>query len=239
MVENAQSQDLGGETRAPSVPSTPLVFPKYTPAEWWADCAVHISGIAFVAVAVPVILVLGLERADLPVAIGLPLYAIGLVLMILFSALYNIIDRPHVKEIMRRLDHSGIFLMIAGSYSPFALAKIGGAWGIGLFAFVWVCALLGVALAVLFPRKADRTIIVLCLLMGWSIVVAINPLIQSVSTTTLILLTVGGLTYTVGVFFHMAERLPFHNAVWHVFVLAAAATHYAAVVNAILIDPAS
>ncbi|MGF1454525.1 MAG: hemolysin III family protein [Alphaproteobacteria bacterium] len=212
-------------------------FPIYTKSERRVDFGVHVSGLIFVAIGVPIILVMGLERANLPVAIGLPLYAVGLVMMISFSALYNIVERPDWKEILRRLDHSGIFLMIAGSYSPFALVKIGGPWGVGLFAFVWSCAILGVVAATVFPRRADRMIVILCLFMGWSIVFAINPLVHAVSTTTLVLLTVGGLTYTIGVFFHMAERLPYHNAVWHIFVLAAAGLHYAAVVNAIVINP--
>ncbi len=211
-------------------------FPVYTPHEKRVDLGVHISGIVFVAIGVPTILILGLNEADWLVSIGLPLYAVGLVAMICFSALYNIVDQPRAKEIFRRLDHTGIFIMIAGSYSPFALAKIGGPWGIGIFIFVWACAITGIIVAVGFPRRADKAIIVLCLLMGWCIVVAINPLIQSVSTTTLILLTSGGLIYTIGVYFHMAENMPYHNAVWHMFVLAAACTHYAAVVNAIIIN---
>ncbi len=223
-------------SRPEMLPAAP-VFPVYTRAERRVDLGVHVSGLIFVAIGVPIILILGLERANLPVAIGLPLYAVGLVLMISFSALYNIVEQPDWKEICRRLDHSGIFFMIAGSYSPFALAKIGGPWGLGLFAFVWSCAILGIIAATVFPRRAERMIVILCLFMGWSIVFAINPLVHAVSTTTLVLLTVGGLTYTIGVFFHMAERLPYHNAVWHMFVLAAAGLHYAAVVNAVVVNP--
>ncbi len=214
-------------------------FPTYTKAELRVDLGIHITGLVLAAVGIPLLLFLGLwDGADTRTAVALPLYATGLLAMFSFSMLYNHIHEPAAKEILRRFDHAAIFLMIAGTYSPFALAKIGGPWGLGLFVVVWGLAVSGAVIAFAFPRKADRLIIVLCLTMGWSIVAAINPLIESVNTVTLVLLVAGGVTYTVGVIFHLAQNMKYHNAIWHGCVLAAAICHYVAILNALVIDKA-
>lgn len=223
-----QSADTASKS-APAI--TP--FPEYSRKEVIADLCIHIAGVTFALVAIPILLVKGFQMEESSLLISLPLYAVGLLAMLSFSALYNLIDHPPAKEILRRFDHSAIFLMIAGSYGPFALSKIGGTWGTGLFIFVWVMAIIGTALAFLIPRKADKLTIVLCLLMGWSIVVVINPLMQAVSIGVLILLLAGGIIYSAGVALHMADRLPYHNAAWHACVLVAAICHYAAVMKAV------
>ncbi|MFP3945004.1 MAG: PAQR family membrane homeostasis protein TrhA [Alphaproteobacteria bacterium] len=226
----AESEERSGEP-APSAAVNP--FPEYTQKEVFADLCIHIAGLTFAVIGIPWLLIKGFRMEEASFYISLPLYAAGLAAMLGFSAAYNLVNHPPAKEILRRFDHSAIFLMIAGSYGPFALSKIGGPWGIGLFAFVWALALIGTSLAFLVPRKADKLTIVLCLLMGWSIVVAIEPLMRAVSLGVVILLGVGGIIYSAGVAFHMAERLPYHNAIWHACVLAAAGCHYAAVMMAV------
>ncbi len=110
--------------------------------------------------------------------------------------------------------------------------KIGGAWGISIFVFVWLLAALGLVLALRFPRSGDQASLVLCLAMGWSVIIVIGPLIEAVSTRVLVLLAAGGLLYTAGVGFHLAKRLSYHNAIWHGFVVAAVVCHYLAVYEA-------
>lgn len=225
--------EVEGEAASAPPPVSVVPFPEYSRREIIADLCVHVAGLTFAAVGIPYLLVHGFALDEAHYYVSLPLYAVGLLAMLTFSALYNLVNHPPAKEILRRFDHSAIFFMIAGSYGPFALSKIGGPWGIGLFAFVWSLALVGTVLAFLVPRKADRLTVVLCLLMGWSIVVAIEPLMRAVSTAVLLLLLIGGVIYSAGVAFHLAERLRYHNALWHACVLVAAVCHYSAVMLAV------
>ena len=145
------------------------------------------------------------------------------------SAAYNLTWHPNWKEALRRLDHAAIFVMIAGSYTPFSLAVIGGTWGWALFAVVWAVAALGVALKLFLPRRFERAAIVLYLAQGWSVLVVVEPLAAALSTPALSLLVAGGAIYTLGVVFHLWRSLPYHNAIWHGFVLAGSVTHFIAI----------
>jgi hypothetical protein len=135
--------------------STPQSFPQYSSSEHMLDLGFHVAGPAMGAVGVPLLLVVGIDRAGADGALGLSLYAAVLLAMFAFSASYNLSRRPRRKEILRRFDRAAIFVMIAGTYSPFALAKIAGASGLGLFALVWSLALLGATLAFAFPLRSD------------------------------------------------------------------------------------
>jgi len=207
-------------------------YPKYSLSERRADWIVHAFGIAWGLVAVPVLLVLADPWNDWAKLVSCLLYSFGLLWMLGLSTAYNGVTTYVGKGVLRRLDHAGIFLLIAGSYSPFALVKIGGAWGIIIFSVIWSMAALGLLLAVCFPRKGDRLSLILCLVMGWSVLVSIGRLIDSVSTGVFVLLAVGGVLYTAGVGFHLAIRLRYHNAIWHAFVIAAAVCHWVAVLMA-------
>lgn len=208
------------------------LFPDYTISERRLDQIIHGLGIVWALAAVPILLVLADPWDDAAKLIACLLYSFGLLWMLILSAAYNGAIASLRKEILRRMDHAGIFLLIAGSYSPFALVKIGGAWGIAIFAVIWILAAVGLVLALRFPRRGDRASLVLCLVMGWSILVSIGPLIEAVSTSVFVLLAVGGGLFTAGVGFHLAHRLRFHNAIWHLFVLAAAVCHWVAVLLA-------
>jgi hemolysin III len=167
------------------------------------------------------------ERALLPMSLAL--YGLGLLTMLISSTAYNLyVDHPE-RHILRQIDHAAIFVMIAGTYTPFLLVAVGGAWGHGLLAFVWAVALAGVVMKLTWPHRFDRLSIAAYLLLGWSIVVALDPLAAGVSAAGLALLAVGGLLYSFGVIFHVWTRLPYQNAIWHAFVLAAAACHFSAV----------
>ena len=195
------------------------------------DLAVHLVGIGLAAVALPVLLVLGF-RGEAAAAVGLTLYAVGVVAMLTFSALYNAVQRPVPKAWLRRFDRAAIFVMIAGTYSPFALVSMEGAWGLGLFAVVWSLALGGTALALAWPRGSDRIALGLYLAMGWGIVIALEPLAESIGATAIGLLLAGGVIYTAGVGVHLS-RLRYQNAIWHVCVLAAASLHYIAIMDSV------
>jgi hemolysin III len=200
-----------------------------------ADAVVHVLGVPLGLIAAAVLL----GRAALAPATGaltwlsLLLYAAALVAMLVFSAAYNMTRAEHRIERLRAIDHATIFLLIAGTYTPFMLVKVGGAWGLGFTAFVWACALAGATLKIAYPRRLERVSIALYLLLGWSVVMTLNTLIDSVEPGPLWLLLAGGVTYTAGVGIYVRKHFTYHKALWHLFVLIAAALHYLSVSRAI------
>lgn len=207
------------------------MWPEYSHGEEIADLCIHVTGVTAGVAGALALLVLTLPSAGLLAVTSLGLYGAGLVAMLSFSALYNVVRTPPLKEWLRRLDHAAIFVMIAGSYTPFALVKIGGEWGIGLAAYVWAVAAAGAIAKLALPRRFERASVMLYLALGWTVIVAIQPLLAHVAAWAVVMIAVGGVLYTVGVAFHLWRRLPYHNAVWHLLVLLAAACHYAAVLG--------
>ncbi|MGE0151563.1 MAG: hemolysin III family protein [Reyranellaceae bacterium] len=203
-----------------------------------ADAVVHVVGLVAGLAAAAVLLTLGILQGDGFDIAALLVYALGLLAMLAFSAAYNLARRSRRRALLRRFDHAAIFAMIAGTYTPFTTLRLEGGWSIGLTAAVWGVALTGMVLKLWKPHLVERLSVPLYLALGWIIVVAVNPLLGALDASTLILLGIGGLLYTAGVIFHVWERLPYQNAAWHGFVLAAAMVHYAAVVDAIILGPA-
>jgi hemolysin III len=204
-------------------------FPDYSAGERVLDRALHVAGLVLAGAGVPLLLVFGIGRAGAGVALGLALYGAGLLAMFAFSAAYNLARRPRAKEILRRFDRASIFVMIAGTYSPFALNKIAQSQGHGLFALVWSLAAVGVAISFALPRRSDRIALVLYLAMGWSLVAVLESVVDAVSPAVFALLIAGGVVYTLGVALHLARNLRYHNALWHACVLVAAICHFLAV----------
>jgi len=152
-----------------------------------------------------------------------------LVLLYAASTLYHALPSPRAKRIFRVLDHSAIFLLIAGTYTPLALVALGGGWGWALFSCVWFLALVGVLLNTLAHGRWRWLSITLYLTMGWLVVIAVKPLLAALDVTPLVLLVAGGLAYTLGLAFYALKRMPYGHAVWHLFVLAGSTLHYFAV----------
>jgi hemolysin III len=202
--------------------------PSVAHGELIADRCVHVLGIVAAALASPVLLAVALERGHARVVASVALYATTLIAMVTVSALYNF-PRPHRRsERLRRIDHATIFLLIAGTYTPFALLELGAA-GRALLAVVWTGALAGVALKILAPRRLERASIALYLILGWAVLFELGPLTVRVPAAAVALLLGGGVAYTVGVGVHLAERVPYRDALWHALVVIGAACHYAAV----------
>jgi len=153
-----------------------------------------------------------------------------LVLLYAASTLYHALPSERAKQIFRVLDHSSIFLFIAGTYTPLSLVAIGGPWGWSLFGSIWFLALVGVLLNTVAHGRWRWLSITLYVSMGWLVVIAIRPLVVAVSTGVLVLIVTGGLAYTLGLAFYGWRRLPYGHAVWHLFVLAGSVLHYMAVV---------
>jgi len=210
-------------------------FPMYSRGEVLADAAAHILGLLFGLGATIALLITASQHDQALLILGASLYGLGLLAMLTCSAAYNLWPPSPTKELWRRFDHAAIFVMIAGTYTPFLMNRVGGDWGYGLLAFVWVVALVGAGLKLTFPRRWESLTIALYLGLGWSILVSINPLMQSVSLNSLVLIVVGGVIYSIGVVFHLWDRLPYQNAIWHWLVLIAAVCHYVAILNEVAI----
>jgi hemolysin III len=209
------------------------LFPKYTRIERLIDGYIHGIGVIF-SLASSVMLLASARNSSALDIIALAIYSSGMMAMFLSSACYNLSTTPVQKEFFRRFDHAAIYVMIAGSYTPFALSKIGGAPGVALLVAVWTITAIGVTLIFAFPRRFEGAAIVFYLAQGWAILAAIDPLMSSISNFALELLTAGGIIYTIGVGIHLSKQLPFHNAIWHGFVLIAASCHYAAIYESII-----
>lgn len=162
------------------------------------------------------------------------IYGATLVLLFSSSTLYHSFRSERVKHIFRIIDHASIYLLIAGTYTPFVLINLRGGWGWSLFGVVWGLALAGIVFQIFFVSRFRVLQTLIYLAMGWLAVIAIKPLLTSVPLPGLIWLLAGGLSYTVGALFYLWKRLPFHHAVWHIFVLAGGVCHYFAILFYVL-----
>jgi hemolysin III len=202
----------------------------YDTAEVGADRIIHAIGVAFGLIGGALLLTVAAESASPAGLVATVLYVIGLIAMLVCSAVYNLSFASPRRELLRRMDHAAIFLMIAGTYSPFTLGRLDGAWSIWLAALVWGGAILGAVAKLPVPRRIDRYAVVLYLALGWVVVLALEPLLASLHPAVITLIIIGGLLYTAGVVFHLWRSLRFQNAIWHALVLSAAVCHYAAVI---------
>lgn len=205
--------------------------PASTRAERIADLVVHAIGLGCGLAACIALAAVALPKADARLAVALAVYGAGLIAMLGCSAAYNISTSPRRRRWLRRVDHAAIFVMIAGTYTPFSLITLQGRWGLGLLAFVWSVALLGVAGKLFMAARFERWSVPAYLLLGWTVLVALEPLVDAISLPGLLLLGAGGVLYTTGIVFYRWQRLPFQTAIWHGFVLAAAACHFTAVLG--------
>jgi hemolysin III len=209
----------------------------YTRAERLSDAAVHVTGLALVLAAVPVLIVVtALVRGDAASVAGVSIYGAGLLMMIGASAAYNIAEGfpwgAARAWLLRRLDHSAIFLKIAATYTPFALIS---GHGLVVTAVVWGAALVGIALKVVSPERFRWASLALYLGMGWAGIIGGGALLTALPVPVIVLMATGGILYTVGVVFYVWDRLPYHYTIWHVFVLAASLTFYAAVLTCVVL----
>jgi hemolysin III len=202
-----------------------------------ADFVVHIVGLCLALFGGGMALGLAVSHGLLGQVAAITVYALGFIAMLAFSLAYNF-AKPSWQPFLRRLDHAGIFLMIAASYTPFTTQALTGGWAYGMSIAVWTLAGTGMLAKMLLPGLAKGFWVVLYLVLGWLVVIAIKPMIREVPMPALILLAAGGVVYSVGTIFYMMKRLKFRRAIWHGHVLAGAATHYAAVLVGVVLAAA-
>jgi hemolysin III len=206
-------------------------------AEKIADGTVHVIGIGLGLAATTALIMVLWGTAETGRAVSVLVYAACLMTMLICSALYNIFARDEKRGLLRKLDHAAIFLMIAGTYTPLAAIIIGGWTGGILLAIVWTGALAGALLKLFRMNSVDRITVPLCLALGWVVVFAFKPLLDNASAFGFWMIVLGGLLYTIGTAFYAWKRLPFQNAIWHAFVLAAAICHFSAVMSDVALAP--
>lgn len=200
-----------------------------SPAEKAADATIHIVGLVLAAVGGIILLVVSGRTGGAAQVVAMTLYALGMITMLALSLAYNMTRKVQRKPILRRLDEAAIFVMIAGSYTPFTTQRFEGAWAISMTAVVWGMAAAGVAGKLLFPRLPEKLWVALYVAFGWVAVVALKPMIHGVGPAALTLLVIGGLIYTTGALLFLMQKLPYRRAIWHGHVVAAAGVHYAAI----------
>jgi len=202
---------------------------QYSIGEEIANSITHGIGIVLAIAALGILTAFAGAYGDVRHVVSVSIYGTTLVLLYTASTLYHSIQNPHAKGILQVLDHSAIYLLIAGTYTPFTLVSLRGPWGWWLFGVIWSFAVLGVVFQLSLMRRWRAVSLCLYIGMGWVVVVAIKPLIVSVATGGIVFLVLGGLAYTAGILFYCWEKLKYHHAIWHLFVLAGSILHFFAV----------
>jgi hemolysin III len=206
----------------------------YDRAELIADGVVHIIGVCFGLVAATALIVLTAVYATAVDIAAVSIYVAGLLAMLVLSATYNLWPVSRAKWVLRRFDHSAIYLLIAATYTPFILELKESLFALALLAGVWCIAIFGIVLKLRWPGRFDRLSVGLYLALGWSGLMLYDSVVSSLPSVALWLVLAGGALYSLGVIFHAWRRLRFQNVIWHCFVLLGAACHYTAVLDLVL-----
>jgi hemolysin III len=201
----------------------------WSPGEEVAHSVTHGVGLLAAIAGLVVLVMMAAATGDAWRITACAIYASTLVLLYASSTLYHALSATRARPVLRMLDHSAIFLLIAGTYTPFALVSLRGPWGWTLLGIVWGLALLGIAAKAAFGARWPVISTALYIGMGWVVLVAAKPLVERVPPGAIALLVAGGLAYTGGVAFYAWTRLRYGHAIWHLFVIAGSVCHYVAV----------
>lgn len=205
---------------------------KYQPREELVNIATHAFGLACAIIACTVLMKDALRSGDSMRIAGFGLFGFSLIALYLSSTLYHSSRSPARRKLFRLIDHISIFLLIAGTYSPFLLVNLRNEAGWWLFGMIWTFAILGILFKVRFGTRYPGISLALYLGMGWISIIGFREFYRALDVQSLLLLGAGGLCYTLGVVFYRWERLAYHHAVWHLFVLAGSGLHFMAVIHA-------
>jgi hemolysin III len=206
----------------------------YDRAELIADGVVHVIGVCFGLIAATVLVVLAAVYATGPEVAAVSVYVAGLLAMLVLSATYNLWPVSPAKWVLRRFDHSAIYVMIAATYTPFIMQLRDSIFAFAVLIGVWCVAIVGIVLKLVLPGRFDPLSVGLYLAMGWSGAMLYDSVVAALPTMVLWFMIAGGVLYSLGVIFHAWQRLRFQNVIWHCFVLLGAACHYTAVLDLVL-----
>ena len=211
--------------------------PRYGFGEELASSLIHGLGIVLSIIGLAVLVAFSAMYGGTRTVVASSVFGATLILLYTASTLYHSVPPGGVaKRTFRTLDHIAIFLLIAGTYTPFTLLALPEAWGWGLFGTIWGLAILGSAAELGMLKRYRKAAVIMYVLMGWVAVVAIEPLRENVETGGLVLLFAGGIAYTAGVPFYVSRRMPYGHAIWHFFVLAGSVLHYLAILLYVIPD---
>ena len=234
-MNEAAERRTGADRRAPVLPEALTQAVEhgkdtlFTLGEEVAHALTHGLGVVLAIAGLTVMVARATLYGNAWHIVGAAIFGATLVLMYTASTLYHSIPQPRAKQVLRVIDHSTIYLLIAGTYTPITLVTLNGPVGWGLFGTVWGLALVGVVFKIFWTGKFEKLSLGIYLGMGWCIVVAIKPLFETMATGGLILLIAGGLAYTGGVVFYALDSRKYFHAIWHAFVLAGSVLQYFAV----------
>lgn len=202
-------------------------LPKQTLGEEIANSITHGIGAALATAALTILVVFAALKGDAWRIVSFAIYGSSLVLMYTSSTLYHSITNKKAKRYFRIMDHSSIFVLIAGTYTPITLLALRGTgWGWTIFGLIWGMAILGILFKLMFYGKLEKLSVVFYILMGWLAVVAIKPMLANLPTGLLIWIAIGGLSYTLGIIFYSWTKLPYSHSIWHLFVLGGSISHF-------------
>lgn len=199
-----------------------------------ANSITHAIGLALSLAALVILVVYAALQADGWKIVSFSIYGASLVLLYTASTLYHSFSSERAKHYLKIFDHSAIYLLIAGTYTPFLLVMIRGTWGWTIFGIIWGLAITGIIFKLFFVHRFRIVSTIIYLLMGWLIIIAFRPLITHVPENGLYWLLAGGLSYSFGVIFYLWEKIPYHHAIWHLFVLGGSIFHFFAVLFYVL-----
>ncbi|MGC1550021.1 MAG: hemolysin III family protein [Rhodanobacter sp.] len=214
--------------------ATDMTVPRYAHGDELASSVIHGIGILLSIAGLATMVTFAASYGGARAVTASAVYGMSLILLYTASTLYHSVSGEAAKRLLRTFDHIAIFLLIAGTYTPFTLIALSGAWGWSLFGTIWTLALLGSALELGMLKRYRRFAVLLYVAMGWVGMVAFKPLLAHLQTGGMVLLIAGGAAYTLGVPFYLWRRLPYHHSVWHFFVLAGSVLHFLAVLLYVL-----
>jgi hemolysin III len=205
-----------------------------TPAEEVASSITHGLGFVFSLIALLVLVTIASMGGDSRRIVTVSIYGGTLLLMYAASTCYHFVRSPRAKRALRIFDHASIYLLIAGTYTPFVLVSMGGGWGWSLFGVIWGLAVVGVLFKLFYVEYYETLSLILYVMMAWLALVAVKPLLTDVPIGGLVLLASGGAAYMAGIIFYLWDHLPFNHAIWHLFVIAGSVCHFIAVLVYVL-----
>ncbi|MBN2635773.1 MAG: hemolysin III family protein [Prolixibacteraceae bacterium] len=191
----------------------------------------HGIGTLLSIAALVILVVLAVEKGNVWHVVSFSIYGSTMILLYLASTLYHSTTRENLKNIFARLDHAAIFLLIAGTYTPFVLTVIRGALGWTIFGIIWGIAITGVVIRSIYLTRFRKFMVFLYLFMGWLFVIAIVPMIRNLSDTSILFLFLGGVAYSLGVIFYSLRKIKYAHGIWHLFVLAGSILHFFSVLH--------
>ncbi|HWW60427.1 MAG TPA: hemolysin III family protein [Thermoanaerobaculia bacterium] len=194
-----------------------------------ANSVSHGLGLVLAIVAVPILVAAALRGGNVRFVVGVSVFGGTMVLLYLASTLYHSLTHETAKALCRVFDHTAIFLLIAGTYTPFSLGVLRGPWGWSLLAIIWTLAIVGITLKIRKRTRHSRITIVLYVIMGWLAIVAVKPMVMLIPVPGILLIFAGGIAYTGGLAFFALERIRYNHFIWHLFVIAGTTCHFFAV----------